>query len=80
MWETMKYSAKRQWLSLYGYISITASGRGSNNVLIEREWDEDDQGEKIDDCRDCSHCFWNLWLPRLGHIPPFETCIDEDLS
>ena len=53
----MEDPAVGQLLALYKYTFIAAHRGRGNYVLIERKWNEDNQGQEIDDCADCSHSF-----------------------
>lgn len=49
----------------------TATGR-RNNVLVEREWDEDDDAEEIDRSAHGTHALGDLGAIHLAHVAALE--------
>lgn len=55
----MQISTSLHMMDLQDNIPIAATRRSCNNVLVEREWDKENQREKIDNCTHGTHCLWS---------------------
>lgn len=56
----MQISASFHMMDLQDNITIAATRRSCNNVLVECEWDKENQREKIDNCTHGAHCLWSI--------------------
>lgn len=62
--EAMQETALVDMVNLENDIAVTSSAGGGYNVLVEREGNEDDDGEEIDHGANGAHTFGDL--NRIG--------------
>lgn len=75
--ETMEETALVDVGFLEDNISVASAAGGSDNILIERKGDEDDDRKEIDSRADSSHAFRDLALVCLAQVPAHEAGAHE---
>lgn len=75
--ELVQEAALVDVLGVQDDVPVAAAAGGSNDVLVEGEGGEDDDGEQVDDGADGTGALWNLPPVGLGHVDALEPGLDE---
>lgn len=64
-------------LKLNDDIAVPTATSRRNNVLVEREWDEDNDAEEVDRSAHGAHALGDLGAVHLAHVAALEASTHE---